>query len=486
MEMLPTCNIFDENINKIGNKICIPDKGVDYKNILQDTENKDIFYVMYFVPNDTNILRLSRIKKNNNTYSVLKTATYAPPTTPSDYSYNNIGSMYKFLGQTKDYILLSESHYAYANNVTDLRNIIVRRVSKSNLNSVCVIDYANGTFASNANANTTCFGCSHYLIKNDDSYAYLYIYYGETAYIRKYNIVNNTWTNLHIFESNYINNNSIGVSNIIEFNNKYYIITGDKEHTSYELQEITIDENDKVTIKHYPINHSLFPYSYCGFRTNAGVRVIQPYLVYTLKNIENNYIGLTVHHNEGCGAITANNKHILIKKTIDNNFEITDVKSISNCYGVLYYNPYVSVILTNSGYTFYKLNTDTDTWNKVREEAGSFNYIAFDSYKRFYTVNTNNKVTIYSNITTYEIDVHFENISYQYEKDNITTNCIISAKNFLNEYIETTLKVTLTGPVKFMDNTTEKEIKTINGVLQEPVYIYNSGQIGVHAVEMEG
>lgn len=479
-DFLPECNIFDECINRIGDKNCIPDKGIDYKNIIQDTEDSSIFYVLYFVPGDTVTLRLSKIKKHDNTYTIWNTTTYGSP-----HGNYNRANMYKFLGQTKDYILLSEAHWAH-DSWSDLRNIIVRRVSKKDLSSTYVIDYANNADPySNWNSESACFACSHYLIKNDDSYAYFYIQYGAAAFIRKYNILNNTWANLYTFPAEYLQNYNIGVSNIIEFNNKYYIITGNAAHTSYELQEISIGATDGVSIKHYNISHAGFPYNARGYRTYEGTsHALTPYLVYTLKNIDNKYIGLTVHHNEGFG-IGSNNKHILIKKT-SSGFSITHARSIPSCYGVLYYNPYIAVVLTTEGYTFYKVNTSTDTWDEIRRETGTFNYIAFDSYKRFYTVDTSNRVKMYSNVSTYEIDVHFENNSYSYQGTNIQTRCIITAQNFLDEYISTTLKVTLTGPVRFADGSIEKEVDTKYGTVYEDVYIHDSGQIGVHAIEVEG
>lgn len=477
-DFLPGCNIFDECINRIGDKNCIPDKGIDYKNIMQDTEDSSIFYALYFTSGDSMTLTLAKIQKQENCYRVIKTGAYGSPLG----SYNR-ANMYKFLGQTKDYILLSEAHWA-SYSWSDLRNIIVRRVSKKDLSSTYVIDYANNSPWYDP-ADSACFACSHYLIKNDDSYAYFYIQYGETAFIRKYNILNNTWVNLYTFPAEYINYNCIGVSNIIEFNNKYYIVTGNSAYTSYELQEITIGATDGVSIKHYPISHGDFPYDQRGYRTIEGAsNALTPYLVYTLKNIDNKYIGLTVHHNEGFG-IGTNNKHILIKKTTSG-FTITHVRSIPSCYGVLYYNPYIAVVLTTEGYTFYKVNTNTNTWDEIRRETGTFNYIAFDSYKRFYTVDTSNIVKMYSNVSTYEIDVHFEKNSYSYQGTNIQTRCIITTQNFLDEYISTTLKVTLTGPVRFADGSIEKEVDTKYGTAYEDVYIHDSGQIGVHAIEVEG
>jgi hypothetical protein len=287
------------------------------------------------------------------------------------------------------------------------------------------------------------------------------------------------------FPAEYTNTYCIGVSNIVEFQGKHYIITGDATHTSYVLQEIYINANDTVTVAYHPIAHTNFPYDFRGFRTVDGAsQQIAPYLVYTLKNIDDKYIGLTVHSNEGFGIAT-NHKHILIKKN-SAAFVITSVISLPNCLGVLYYDAHNAVVLTTEGFTFYRLDTKSDQWTQIRHESGTFDYIAFDSYKRFYTVNTANKVSMYSNVSTYEIDVHFQHTGYQYQGQPIYTHCVVSAKNFLSDYIDTTLKVTLTGPVRFADGSTEKIIATQGDIVGEEVYICGSGQIGVHAIEVEG
>ena len=479
-DFLPECSVFDECINRIGEKICLPDKGIDYKNIVQDSEDSSIFYVLYFAAGNTASVYLAKIQKTDNTYVMLGTTYYNSPNPTT-----NVANAYKFLGQTKDYILLSEAHRAASSGREDLRNIVVRRVSKQDLSSVYVIDYANDNHMVHSNVGSRCFGCSHYLIKNDDSYAYIYVYCGENAYIRKYNVLNNTWATLYTFNSMYVNGYSIGTSNLIEMNGKYYILTGNTTTTAYELQEITVDEQDVVSVVHYTISHVGFPYSHNGYRPSYDeLNQLGPYLIYTLKNIDNQYIGLTVHYNEGWG-VSANHKHVLIKKTASG-FQITDAFSIPTCFGVLYYNPYISVVLTTEGYTFYRVNQERDSWEEIRRETGTFNYIAFDSYKRFYTVDTANKVTMHSNVSTYEIDVRFQNSGYQYQGQPIETVCIMYAKNFLGDYIDTVLKVTLTGPVRFADGSMEKEVSTQGGIVGEPVYICDSGQIGVHAVEAEG
>lgn len=481
-DFLPECNVFDEYISRIGNKTCNPDKGVDYQNIIQDTEDSSIFYVIYYVSGDSTTPRLSKIQKTENSYRVLQTTTY-----PSPNSYENVGNFYKFLCQTKDYILLSEAHYSwYSSDYNDLRNIIVRRVAKSDLSSVYTIDYANNQHSNSGDM--YCFGCSHYLIKHDNSYAYLYVYFGDSMHVRKYNILNNTYVNLYTFSSEYLNAGSIGVSNVIKFKDAYYILTGNASREYYALQSITISDADVVSVSEHTLAGatSQFPYDARGYRTAAhgyGRKVIN-YLVYTLKNIDDKYIGLTVHYNEGFG-VASNHQHVLLKPN-GTSFNITHALSLPSCFGVLYHSPYISVVLTTEGFAFYRVNQNNDTWEEIRRESGTFNYIAFDSYRRFYTVNTAKKVSMYSNVSTYEIAVHFQHTGYQYQGQPIYTWCLVSAKNFLNDYIDTTLKVTLTGPVRFADGSTEKIIATQGDIVGEEVYICGSGQIGVHAIEVEG
>ena len=466
-------NLLNESISRVGDKTCLPDKGVDYSHIIQDNQDNNIFYILWQALNSPSSMLCSKIQKTESSYKILNTVEFGGLS-----PYNNRNS-YKFLCQTKEFIFLCEEHTKSINNYNDLNCVRIRRVNKDNFTSVFIGYYES----SNVYNSFPCFATSFYLIKQDNAYLYLYMQFGETSGIHKYNINNNTIQTLYTFNANYNSIYCIGVSNIISFNNKYYIISTSIGHAYYALIEINISNTDAVSIKEYIISHSNFAYSSRGFREYENVSyAITPYLVYTLKNINNEYIGLTVHSNEGFG-ITTNQKHMVIKYNNNNNaFEITDCKTLPICYGVLYYNNTTSVVLTQQGFTFYVLQNDK--WVSVYTETGTFYYIGFDEYKRFYTIDSSNNVKIHSNISTVKIDCNFIDNNYEYIGSDINTQCYVYAKNFLNEYISTTIKVTLSGPVTFSNGLKEKYVTTNKlSPSYEDIVIKGSGKIEINAIE---
>ena len=68
-----------------------------------------------------------------------------------------------------------------------------------------------------------------------------------------------------------------------------------------------------------------------------------------------------------------------------------------------------------------------------------------------------------------------------YTNINVDTEISYYAKNFLDEYLSTDVKITLIGPVEFKDDKSKSKITktSINGLKTLPVTITGSGRIEV-------
>ena len=112
--------------------------------------------------------------------------------------------------------------------------------------------------------------------------------------------------------------------------------------------------------------------------------------------------------------------------------------------------------------------------------------MGLDEANNFYIFDSNNKCNIYNKNTSCELIAEFEQESYDYEDTNIDTYITVYSKNFLGEYINSKVQITLTGNCYFKENNskeliiiTEKEIQQI------PVIITNGGTVYCYIKEVE-
>ena len=485
-------------------------KEPDYRYYIQDTQNSDIFYCLTEQTYDNQNQYFLKIQKTNTGFKILN--TIAPD---SGYRYGFSGSWgdskssvchYKMLGQTDKYIILTQTMsgipYVYDSNQPRRATLSYLIINKSNM----TIRFKNINVY---------YDYSVYLIKETNYSLYLYENLGGRIYIIRFDPYTNTRTILFSKET-YADSKCIGISNIIKFNNKYYILTGNSDNNYYAFQELTIDfKYNKITCVEKTLEQdSNFLYHYATSRTDF---LDCSWLQIDLKNINDTYISITIHDNankihaygfsglenyydsnawinlgQTVSSEAKYHRHILYKYDKENDKWIS--KGIINpdeqtqhIYGVLYYDDYTPIFLLNTRIIAYRLNLKTEKYEKCFEKAGTYYTIGLDENNKFYMFDSNNNCNIYNDVTSYELFAKFEHDSYNYTNGPIDTYVSISSKNFLSEYINTKVELTLSGNCKFFENNRKTLVTytSSTGELNIPVTVTNGGTMYCYIKEVE-
>ena len=485
-------------------------KEPDYRYYIQDTQDSDIFYcVTEQAASNQNqyILKLQRLETGWKVLNaIVPDSGYRYGW--SEYYGDSKSSVlhYKLLGQTNDYIILTQTmsgmpyvNYSNVSRYQTLSYIIIKKsdMSAKSMNINVYYDY------------------SVYLIKETKDSLYLYENLGGRIYIVRYDPYTNTRT-VFFSKETYADSACIGISNIINFQNKYYILTCNFAKDYYAFQELTIDfEYNKVSCKEKVLEKdSNFIYHYATSRTDF---LDCSWLQIDLKNINDTYISITIHDNvnkihghgySGRGDFLSSNpwcnlgqtvssaakyhRHILYKYDKDNDKWIskgiiTPDEQTQHIYGVLYYDDYTPIFFLNTRIMAYKLNLKTEKYEKVFEKPGTFYTIGLDENNKFYMFDSNNNCYIYNDISSYELFATFEQDSYQYDNRPIQTYVTISSKNFVSQYIATKVELTLEGNCKFTENNKKTLITHTQstGKLNVPVTVTNGGTMYCYIKEVE-
>lgn len=488
-------------------------KEPDYRCYIQDSQDSDIFYcVTEQTASDQNqyILKLQR---TNTGWKVLN--VIAPDSGYKfgmDVLYGRSRSTalhYKLLGQTEKYIIFiqttSGGNHVWSSNQPRLQTLSYIAVDKIDMS------------VKSKNINVY-YDYSVYLIKETNDSLYLYENLGGRIYIVRYDPYTNTRT-VFFSKETYADAACIGISNIINFQNKYYILTCNSAKDYYAFQELTIDfEYNKVSCKEKVLEKdSNFLYHYATSRTDF---LDCSWLQIDLKNVNNTYISITVHDNVNkihgycyCGSSAWNegsgsnpwvnlgqtvssaskyHRHILYKYDKDNDKWIskgiiTPDEQTQHIYGVLYYDDYTPIFFLNTRIMAYRLNIKTEKYEKCFEKAGTYYTIGLDENNKFYMFDSNNNCSIYNDVTSYELFAKFEHDSYNYTNGPIDTYITISSKNFLSEYINTKVELTLSGNCKFFENNRKTLVTytSSTGELNIPVTVTNGGTMYCYIKEVE-
>lgn len=483
-------------------------KEPDYKHYIQDTKNSDIFYCITEQATSNQNQYILKLQKTNTGFKVLN--AIAPD---SGYKYGSMavsktaGLFYKFIGQTENFIIFTQvstgANFIGGQNVPRLHTLTYISINKSNMS----VKYLNvGAY----------YDYSVYILKESIDSIYVFENLAGRLRIVRYDPYTNIRTEFFSKDSN-IDDKCIGISNIVKFKNKYYILTGNSDNTYYAFQELTIDfKYNKVTCVEKTLEKdSNFIYHYATSRTDF---LDCSWLQIDLKNINDTYISITVHDNVNqihgyawshpryndydCNAwcnlgqtVSSQAKyhrHILYKYDKENDKWIS--KGIINpdeqtqhIYGVLYYDDYTPIFLLNTRIMAYRLNLETEKYEKVFEKPGTFYTIGLDENNKFYMFDSNNNCYIYNDISSYELFATFEQDSYQYDNKLIQTYVTISSKNFVSQYIATKVELTLEGNCKFTENNKKTLITHTQstGKLNVPITVTNGGTMYCYIKEVE-
>ena len=482
-----------------------------YKYYIQDSQDSSIFYCLTEQAYNNQNQFILKIQKTDTGWIVLK--NIAPD---SGYRYGNgvyaktTGVFYKLVGQTDKFIVaISTSNGAdyvrYGNSprLQTLTYIIVNKLDMS-------IKYINvGAY----------YDYSVYLIKETNDSVYVFENLAGRLRISRIDTYTNTRTEFFSKDCG-IDNKSIGISNIVNFKDKWIVMTSNANGTKYAFQELSINFEYNIFLcieKNIEEDNDL-PFHY---GTNRPEDMLNgAWLQIDLKNIDNTFISVTIHDNrnkyhsyayhwrDNDGDNNNSNpwqkldqtvlstlkyhRHILYKYDEDSDEwvskgVITPDEETQHIYGVLYYDQYTPIFLLNTRVMAYRLNLETEKYEKVFEKPGTFYTIGLDENNKFYMFDSNNNCYIYNDVSSYELFAVFEQDSYKYNNSPIQTYVTISSKNFVSEYITTKVELTLEGNCKFTENN-KKTLVTYTqdtGELNVPVTVTNGGTMYCYIKEVE-
>ena len=448
----------------------------DYEYYIQDNQDSNLFYFVTEISSTDSNQYVCKAQKTETGWKLLNSISpdsgnrwgRAVSSGDSRSSYLH----YKLLGQTDEYIILIQYHSGMDNghyqNVPRRQYLTYVSVKKSNM-SVKTLDI--GVY----------LNYSVYKLKEDNDQIYLYERLETDHNIIRLDPYTNTRIVLHTIPG-LGSWDSIGISNIINFKNKYYILTRNSSDDGYAFQILNINfEYNTVsrTTKNLP-TISGFPYHRAVTRSDA---LDCGWLQIDLKNIDDKYIAITSHdnrnyvhaygytgrdhdgwsinswieHSSTILSASGYHRHALVKYDETNDSWIskgiiTPDESNQHIYGVIYYNQYTPIFFMNKRIIGYRLDLTTEKYNKCFEAAGTFYTIGMDENNKFYTFDNSNVCHIYNDVTSYLLDAQFEKSSYTYNNSDISTYVRIYSKNFVNEYIRTKVKITIEGNCKFPNN----------------------------------
>jgi hypothetical protein len=131
---------------------------------------------------------------------------------------------------------------------------------------------------------------------------------------------------------------------------------------------------------------------------------------------------------------------------------------------------------------FYTFDETSEKMICTYKKSGVFIQIGFDSLNRFITQTKDYTIEMLTDTNACILKADF--MEEVYDKNNsldLNTTVSFYAKNFLDEYLETSIKLTLIGPVVFKENNTKELVINTSdkGISSVPVIINGYGNIEV-------
>lgn len=502
-------NLLLHEVNILEYNHTVPFKEYNYNYYIQDSSDSSIFYFITEISSSNSNQYICKCKKTETSYEILNyispDAGYRPPNGGTGV---NTYLHYKLLGQTNEYLIIYQENSSCNNHRNqpmynwdnvDENNIVFRSVSYIAINkssfSIKTLTVANNLY-----------DLGIFFIKEYNNYIYIMENIGGIINIIRYDPISNTRIILYTNDT-FKGFNCIGISNIISFNDFYYILIGNE---NYNLIKIDINFDNNI------VNTTIQNIDFIEYHnsTNRQDYLDCHWLRYSLKNIDDKYIAITSHDNlnlkhyygytrsyhlpNGQIVYFDQNKfselgwhrHYLLKYNESTKFfeylnNIEPEENNQHIYGVLYYDQYTPIFFMNNKIQIQRLNLETEQYEEVLEVPGTFYTVGLDSNNTLYLFDNNNKCTTYNTASSNQLEINFEKSQYKYNNQTINTYVTIYSKNLLNEYISSSVKITLSGNCQFTNG--DKELYTntdSNGPINIPVAITYGGKIYCYIEEV--
>lgn len=445
--------------------------------LIQDKKDYNIFYLLkkYNEDDDTMFYRIqydTNIKK----YSITNYIHIGNIT----ISYPQKGDM-TIIYETDEYFVLKAiNQHRYSVNLDYLYSSVIKVRKK---------DFAITTLIRSDSGSSIPYNYIHFLTaKNDIVYVYTINSGNDNRNIIKINLSSNIATTIWNYTSN--NGNCINC-NLIEINNYYYSLCSYKDTSNnnlYKLMKLSLDtDNDTVNYELLDINLNNFILD-SSSNNNLSHNW---YMQYTLRKIitsNNIYLSCLIHQTSNMEISQGKAQSYQCKLSVlslDGNTinVLSSIPLTDGCRGSLIYNDSKHLILYMSNcILFYAFDETKTKYVLTYKKAGIFKVIGIDSLNRVITQTTNDTIDMLTDTNACVLQADFaEELYDKNDSSKIDTTVSFYAKNFLDEYLETNVKLTLTGPVVFKENN-EKTlvISTLKtGLRTVPVIITGCGNIEV-------
>ena len=492
----------------------------DYEYIIQDKTDPDVYYFFYRYRQEiynsgsywyginTHLVKARNIKnniaieQNINIYD-----NYYVHPNYNNYEYKTRNNI-KILFETDNYFIAelknargnynSYPWYCYPGNYIGITGTAIIKISKKNLSSwwnlwytYYTSNYNYSNLTNQSNYNTICTNCGYqvYYLEHINSIGYLLV---SSCY--------NTWVYRIDTESNSVRTNLLKLdngtfgaynsggyqcsSNPIKINGYYYSLidkynSTDAKH-EYAFLKIKLDTVNDIA------EQEIVPIEINGVNFVPGM--VTPDFFHTVTTFTKNnktYVTVVKHDVQDYAYWTSQCCMTTMRLDTDKFTVIDFIPLYQGCMGVLnYINPETYIVNTPSAVRFFHFNLDKEKYIETYNHSGIYISVGFDMMNRLLLEKIDTKVEIltYSTCTTLVADF----IEEEYNMSLSTSGTISSSvsfygKNFLDEYIESNVTLTIIGPA-FFNDTNEKTIDTqtlSTGPRSIPITINGCGKLQV-------
>lgn len=466
--------------------------------IIADEYEPNMFYSLIYTA--ANRCALYKCREIQNRVDLLSTNS-------SSYNLNNI----RYLGQSKEYLYYIIPQFSRVSiqgySGTQLCSLLyIYKISKETLVLTLIgqVPYFNTATAYSIP--------NHIKILEDEDYIYygvfnnLAVYSGATfkltyTYLNIYRIVksNSSIEEIKINTTPINTNTPINQTNICNFfanKDVFEVSTGvigfylmnlfDK---AAPLKLIKLNTNETILNNMLSIENVAFTWndeikqSLSAFPTGA----FYSYETFITKTNNKSYISIIMYQNAD-QYVTEQivNQGIYTFEIIDfNNLKLTDYNRISDSVlkGYLISKDRSFLIVSSANNTiFMKFDTEKGCFKITSIIEYVPLSIGLDLSERVWIMKADNEVDVYSMSNPTDFNMKFEKDYYDYVGTNIETFITVEAKNFLGEYININVELSIDGNAKFKDNSSSviKITTPSDGELNIPVIITGSNQITVY------
>lgn len=441
------------------------------QNIIQDKNDPSIFYVIQCsmprasYPYDRYLIRKMQYNSATKEYTVLN-------------SLSLVGSKgdIKILYESDDYFVISRKAQGasygtwWQGYLNDFGG------------AICLLDKKTFAYTDVVSSKFD----NHFLCVNNDE---VYIL-TEQSFVYRREIIKINLSSKKV-SSLWVENNTTdrGIfCNPVKIGEYYYVLTpyNDGVGYTYKFMKISLNTStDTVSTELLDIDLN----SFIMDSSPSNDMIYSYYVHYTLKTIStdsNTYISCLIHSVPNMTeSYYYQHKHLLLKLN-DAGTSFTIVDSIplkDGCYGSLNNSDTSHQIWYMSNcILFCNFNEKTEKMVCTYRKAGVYMQVGLDSLNRIILQTPSSIIEILTDVNSCILEADFDKELYnKTDKDTVDTIVNFYAKNYLDEYMETNVKLTLIGPVLFKENNSkELVISTLKtGIRTVPVTITGVGNIEV-------